>query len=149
MDHKKIFHELLTPSEEGKRLLRLVASGYLGGLGVLAVLIPGLLLGFLGAGFFPQTVVTDIFQAWGILAGALAYTYYISHTWNDTKAKQDMMLVVGATFCLLGVWDLLVLFWGYEIGFLIILNLPINAAFAFLHAVQLQFVKLPAKVHSQ
>jgi hypothetical protein len=29
---------------------------------------------------------------------------------------------------LLGVWDLLVLFWGYEIGFLIILNLPVEGA---------------------
>jgi hypothetical protein len=59
------------------------------------------------------------------------------------------MLTVGGVFALLAVWNLLVLFWGYEIGFLIILNLPINVAFALLHAVQLELITLPIKSHAK
>lgn len=200
------------------------------GIGALAVLVPGLLLGFLGGGFFPAGTTTDFFQvsgpftasaiflfaqiiavvrfnnfqtailvaaklntnfwqiffagcvltccsyqAFGIVFAALGYLNYISESkyndweafWNSIRLflsstlhpifllplltllsllewpevpKKEITTVVGGVFGLLALWNLMVLFWGYEIGFMIFFNFPINAGFAFFHAKQLHLI---------
>ena len=139
MDPQKILGHLLNQDEEGKKFLRLGASGYMVGIGALAVLVPGLLLGFLGGGFFPAGTTTDFFQAFGIVFAALGYLNYISEKWPEVP-KKEVTTVVGGVFGLLALWNLMVLFWGYEIGFMIFFNFPINAGFAFFHAKQLHLI---------
>eukprot|EP01122_Echinamoeba_exundans_P018094 TRINITY_DN9_c0_g2_i2.p1 TRINITY_DN9_c0_g2~~TRINITY_DN9_c0_g2_i2.p1 ORF type:complete len:154 (+),score=47.39 TRINITY_DN9_c0_g2_i2:50-511(+) len=141
VDPQKLLKVLVfdKPNDEAKKYIRLATVGLLGVQGVLGVLMPGLILGFWGAGFFPRSAVTDIFQAVAVAFLALAYVYFKSEGW-DSKAQTDVMTAIGGLFAVLAVWDLLIIKFGYELGFLIFFHLPINAALAFLHAKQLGLV---------
>jgi len=136
---QKLLDKLTTRGEESEKLLRSASVVFLGGQGLLSVIMPGLILGFYGAGFFSGGPIADMFQPLGIVMVILAYIYYCSGEWSSGKAKQDIVFAITAYWMLCALWNVVAFFFG-DIGFLVIFNLPINGLFAILHLKQLEIM---------